>query len=175
MAASSHSRVSMSMEIRASGSLAAPTSKSQLRARRAISTPRAAATATIRRPTIADTSSTGGDAMAYVLGTLARNVNRSGVLSHCDQRREIREFSAKGATSPMCSARLSTLAPMLVVLCVAGPGQAQPNPTPTESRTRFHADFEVDPTAYILDGYSLHAGIGWKRVRVDLGAFAMSL
>ena len=36
-------------------------------------------------------------------------------------------------------------------------------------------DLEVDPTAYVMSGYSVHAGIGWKRFRVDLGTFAMDL
>ena len=40
---------------------------------------------------------------------------------------------------------------------------------------RFHADVEIDPTAYVLGGYSLHVGLGWRRVRADLGAFAMAL
>lgn len=77
----------------------------------------------------------------------------------------------------MRSVPVSALAPMLVVLCVshAAQAQAQASPTPVESRTRLHADFEVDPTAYIFDGYSLHAGIGWKRLRVDLGAYAMRI
>ncbi len=35
------------------------------------------------------------------------------------------------------------------------------------------ADVEIDPTAYVFAGYSLHAGIGGGRWRVDLGAFAM--
>lgn len=39
----------------------------------------------------------------------------------------------------------------------------------------FHADVEVDPTAYALQGYSLHVGVGHRRWRVDLGAFAMAL
>lgn len=65
---------------------------------------------------------------------------------------------------------------MLVVLCVVRHAQAQGHASPpAESGTRLHVDFEVDPTAHILDGYSLHAGIGWKRVRVDLGAFAMRI
>lgn len=47
---------------------------------------------------------------------------------------------------------------------------------PAETHTRaFHLDVEVDPTAYILSGYSVHAGIGYKRVRLDLGVFAMDL
>lgn len=45
-----------------------------------------------------------------------------------------------------------------------------------DSRPRwFHADAEVDPTAYVLSGYSLHVGIGYRHVRLDLGAFAMDL
>jgi hypothetical protein len=39
----------------------------------------------------------------------------------------------------------------------------------------FRADVEVDPTAYALSGYSLHVGLGWRKLRVDLGAFAMSV
>jgi len=37
------------------------------------------------------------------------------------------------------------------------------------------ADVEVDPTAYVLDGYSVHAGIERGRWRLDLGAFALAL
>jgi hypothetical protein len=37
------------------------------------------------------------------------------------------------------------------------------------------ADLEVDPTAYALGGYSLHAGIAHQRFRLDLGAFAMKV
>lgn len=43
------------------------------------------------------------------------------------------------------------------------------------SPSRLHLDVEVDPTAYILRGYSLHVGIGWRRLRVDLGAYAMAM
>jgi hypothetical protein len=35
------------------------------------------------------------------------------------------------------------------------------------------ADVEVDPLAFALRGYSLHVGLGAKRMRVDLGAFAL--
>ncbi|HKO48647.1 MAG TPA: hypothetical protein VJV79_13040 [Polyangiaceae bacterium] len=41
------------------------------------------------------------------------------------------------------------------------------------SRSEFHADLELDPTAYALDGFSLHAGVGWNRLRVDLGVFGL--
>ena len=36
-------------------------------------------------------------------------------------------------------------------------------------------DIEVDPIAYALDGYSFHIGLGWERVRLDLGAFGLGL
>jgi hypothetical protein len=38
---------------------------------------------------------------------------------------------------------------------------------------RFHADFELDPTAYALDGFSLHVGLGWNALRFDLGVFGL--
>ena len=34
---------------------------------------------------------------------------------------------------------------------------------------------EIDPTAFLFRGYSLHVGLGWERVRLDLGAFAMAM
>lgn len=40
---------------------------------------------------------------------------------------------------------------------------------------RFHLDVEVDPTAYVLEGYSLHVGLGWGRLRLDVGAFGMAV
>ena len=39
----------------------------------------------------------------------------------------------------------------------------------------FHADVEIDPTAYALDGNSVHVGIGAGRIRADLGSFAEHL
>jgi hypothetical protein len=70
------------------------------------------------------------------------------------------------ATSGTASASASASAP-----------DARPE-TPAASNTRsfersFHADVEIDPTAYALDGFSLHTGIGWSRVRVDLGVFGL--
>jgi len=43
------------------------------------------------------------------------------------------------------------------------------------SASSIHGDIEVDPTAYVLDGYSLHVGIGYEHLRLDLGNFAMEL
>lgn len=36
-------------------------------------------------------------------------------------------------------------------------------------------DIELDPIAYALSGYSLHAGMSWDRFRLDLGAFALAV
>ncbi|HYP99885.1 MAG TPA: hypothetical protein VER96_14515 [Polyangiaceae bacterium] len=40
---------------------------------------------------------------------------------------------------------------------------------------RFHADLELDPTAYVLDGFSLHVGLGWDALRIDLGVFGLAV
>ncbi len=53
-------------------------------------------------------------------------------------------------------------------------GEAPAKPTETEETVAaFGFDLEVDPTAYVLEGYSLHAGLGWQHFRLDLGAFAL--
>lgn len=46
---------------------------------------------------------------------------------------------------------------------------------PAALASPFHADAEVDPTAYALSGNSIHVGVGAGRVRVDLGNFAMRI
>lgn len=77
--------------------------------------------------------------------------------------------------------KLVTLA--LVASALAAPlARAQTSPASeappeqsTSTRARLHLDVEVDPTAYVFSGYSLHAGIGWKRLRLDLGVYAMDL
>jgi hypothetical protein len=46
---------------------------------------------------------------------------------------------------------------------------------PLDRSAAFHADIEIDPTAYVLDGNSLHVGIGWRSLRVDLGNFAIAM
>ena len=47
--------------------------------------------------------------------------------------------------------------------------------TTTALAEPFHADVEIDPTAYALDGNSIHVGAGTGRFRVDLGSFAEHL
>lgn len=53
--------------------------------------------------------------------------------------------------------------------------ESPPPGPPRDVPAVLHADVEVDPAGYLLDGYSLHVGLGWKRLRVDLGAYAMAL
>lgn len=48
-------------------------------------------------------------------------------------------------------------------------------PAPEEPRSPITVDVEIDPIAYALGGYSVHGGIGWRRFRLDLGAFGMEL
>jgi hypothetical protein len=57
-----------------------------------------------------------------------------------------------------------------ILMAFSAPALAEEAPA-----TSFHGDFEIDPTAYALGGQSLHVGLGWKRVRVDLGAFGLTL
>jgi hypothetical protein len=45
----------------------------------------------------------------------------------------------------------------------------------TAAPAAFHADVELDPVAYALDGSSIHVGLGWRRFRLDLGNFAMAM
>jgi len=47
--------------------------------------------------------------------------------------------------------------------------------TTAASASPFHADAEIDPTAYALSGNSLHVGLGYDRFRLDLGNFAIAL
>ena len=75
------------------------------------------------------------------------------------------------------------VAPSLL-LALAAPARAADSPPATtdgatsgapSAPSRLHGDVEVDPTAYALGGYSLHSGIGYGHLRVDLGAYAMNL
>ncbi|MBK8691988.1 MAG: hypothetical protein IPN17_06695 [Deltaproteobacteria bacterium] len=75
---------------------------------------------------------------------------------------------------------LVVTAALALTTITAASAQAQDrSPTaaaaPAAQPSRLHLDVEIDPTAYILRGYSLHVGIGWRRLRVDLGAYAMAM
>lgn len=84
----------------------------------------------------------------------------------------------------MYSTRFATLCTVFCALtfratsAFASPGASSdaPLPAPESAKpTSFHVDAETDPTAFILDGYSLHLGLGYGRLRLDLGVFAMKV
>jgi hypothetical protein len=64
---------------------------------------------------------------------------------------------------------------LLAVSSLSLAAAARPATAAPATDASFHADAEIDPTAYALSGNSLHVGIGWRRVRVDLGNFAIRL
>jgi len=69
-----------------------------------------------------------------------------------------------------------SISSVAIALSFALSAAAQATPAVTTSApSPFHADFEIDPTAYVLQGHSLHVGLGWKRLRADLGAYGLSL
>jgi hypothetical protein len=66
----------------------------------------------------------------------------------------------------------------------ASPASASAEPTAPTARARasaaaaaspYHLDLETDPTAFVFRGYSLHAGLGYGHLRLDLGGYAMDL
>lgn len=81
---------------------------------------------------------------------------------------------------PRCWSIQARLAALAFVLVMAAPALAEPEPAVSpskheETQSAFHADIEIDPTAYVLSGFSLHAGIGYGHIRVDLGNYALML
>jgi len=77
----------------------------------------------------------------------------------------------------MTATRTLFVPAMLIALAATGaPANAgTPEAVTAPTTAPFHLDVEVDPTAYVLSGYSLHVGLGWRRVRLDLGAYALAL
>jgi len=69
---------------------------------------------------------------------------------------------------------LRSLSSLLLLVALAGPARAVPAVEAT-APAPFHADFEIDPTAYVLSGHSLHVGLGWRSLRLDLGAYGLAL
>lgn len=68
-----------------------------------------------------------------------------------------------------------TVLASLAVLLAMGTAHAEPDATPRTDERPAHVDLETDPTAFIMSGYSLHLGLGWKRARLDLGGYGMDL
>lgn len=73
--------------------------------------------------------------------------------------------------------KLATLLATLAALTTPALADATPADagTTTATATPLHLDVEVDPTAYVFSGYSVHVGVGWRRLRLDLGTYAMDL
>ena len=65
----------------------------------------------------------------------------------------------------------------VALAAVASPAAADDDAgvAPPKSPPRLHLDAEVDPTAYVLSGYSGHLGLGIDRFRLDLGGYAMAV
>jgi hypothetical protein len=75
--------------------------------------------------------------------------------------------------------RFAFAAVMACLLVKPATSFAQPEEVAREAQPAlpggFHADAEIDPTAYVLKGFSLHVGLGWKHWRLDLGNFALAV
>ncbi|MCB9564478.1 MAG: hypothetical protein H6709_17620 [Kofleriaceae bacterium] len=77
---------------------------------------------------------------------------------------------------------LTTLALILSIVAAAA-AAAAPARAGTETTTAAaapaapaaHLDLEVDPTAYVFGGFSVHLGLGWGHLRLDLGAYGMDV
>lgn len=64
---------------------------------------------------------------------------------------------------------------MLSGSVLASPTHAEPAAGAPAVGDRLQLDLEVDPLAYLAAGSSLHVGLRWQRLRLDLGAFAADI
>jgi hypothetical protein len=64
---------------------------------------------------------------------------------------------------------------ILATLAAASPALADSTPDAEITESSVEMDIEIDPIAYVLSGYSLHARLSWDRFRLDLGAFALAV
>lgn len=78
----------------------------------------------------------------------------------------MKTFRATLVRSLVCLASFALAAPA---------SAAESSEAPAAASHRLHLDLETDPTAFVFRGYSLHAGLGWKHVRLDLGVYAMDV
>lgn len=77
-------------------------------------------------------------------------------------------------------AATTALAAVLATFAFAAPALASadaaaPTAATKSSPSAFHLDVETDPTAYVFHGYSLHVGVGWKHLRLDVGGYGMDV
>jgi hypothetical protein len=72
-----------------------------------------------------------------------------------------------------------TLRVFVLALAGASPTAAQsatePDGADDTPKSGLHLDAEIDPTAYVFSGHSLHVGIGYRHLRLDFGNFAMDI
>lgn len=71
----------------------------------------------------------------------------------------------------------AALAAILATSAIAAPASAAESAARTAkpASSGLHLDLETDPTAFVFRGYSLHAGVGYDHLRLDVGAYAMDL
>jgi hypothetical protein len=77
----------------------------------------------------------------------------------------------------MKTSAAATLAAVLATFASAAPASAAESAARTAKAagSPLHLDLETDPTAFVFRGYSLHAGVGYEHLRLDVGAYAMDL
>lgn len=76
--------------------------------------------------------------------------------------------AALAADGPRAVAEQTDPAPAL-------PAHDEAGPAPKAASSRFHLDLETDPTAFAFRGFSLHLGLGYRHVRLDLGTYGMDV
>ncbi len=72
------------------------------------------------------------------------------------------------------SAFASTV-PALAAEAGPGPDRVEERGPKDTKASEWHLDLETDPTAFAFRGYSLHIGLGWRRLRLDVGGYAMDV
>lgn len=75
----------------------------------------------------------------------------------------------------MKTVRTAIAALVITLTMTTSASAAETSAEPKRPSKPFHFDLETDPTAFVFRGYSLHAGLGWNRVRLDLGVYAMDV
>jgi len=72
------------------------------------------------------------------------------------------------------AAAIAATVPALAAEAASGPDTVNER-RPKGETSGWHLDLETDPTAFAFRGYSLHAGLGWRQLRLDVGGYAMDV
>jgi len=69
------------------------------------------------------------------------------------------------------------IAAFATLIALSAPALANEPTSPglTKSATGPVLDIEIDPIAYALSGYSVHGGLSWNHVRLDVGVFGLTM